>query len=65
VADKSSEGARALRQKVHTLAINNKLLRNKNNGLSKSLTIKKKHDKKSKALNLVKPVLDDWGGARW
>jgi hypothetical protein len=37
VADKSSEGARALRQKVHTLAINNKLLRNKNNGLSKSL----------------------------
>ncbi|KAL1640550.1 hypothetical protein SLS61_010245, partial [Didymella pomorum] len=25
----------------------------------------KKQDKKSKALNLVKPTLDDWGGARW
>ena len=59
VADKSSEEARALRQKVHTLAIDNELLRNENNSLSESLTIKKKQDKKSKTLNLVKPVLDD------
>ncbi|KAF1357496.1 hypothetical protein EJ07DRAFT_127969 [Lizonia empirigonia] len=65
VADKSSEEARALRQKVHTLAIDNELLRNENDGLSESLTIKKKQDKKSKALNLVKPALNYWGGARW
>jgi hypothetical protein len=62
-ADQSSEEARALRQKVHTLAIDNELLRNENVGLSKSRTIKKKQDRKSKALSLVKPALDYWGGA--
>ncbi|KAF1925134.1 uncharacterized protein M421DRAFT_23368, partial [Didymella exigua CBS 183.55] len=50
VADKSLEEVRALYQKVHTLVIDNELLRNKNDRLSKSLTIKKKQDKKSKAL---------------
>ena len=65
VADKSSGEACALRHKVHTLAIDNEPLRNENDGLSESLTIKKKQDKKSKALNLVKSALDDWGGARW
>jgi hypothetical protein len=65
VADKSSKEACALRQKVHTLAIDNELLRDENDGLSEFPTIKKKQDKKSKALSLVKPALDYWGGARW
>ena len=37
----------------------------KTTDLSESLTVKKKQDKKSKALKLVKPAFDDWGGARW
>jgi transcriptional regulator with XRE-family HTH domain len=65
VGDKQSAEVRALRHVIHHLAIDNELLRDENKGLIESLSIKKRQDKKSKALDLVKPTLDDWGGARW
>jgi hypothetical protein len=65
VADKTLEEARALRHKVHHLAIENELLHDDVEGLKESLLIKKRQDKKSKALLLVKPRLVYWGGSRW
>ena len=65
MGDKQSAEVRALRHVIHHLAIDDELLRDENKGLIESLSIKKRQDKKSKALDLVKPTLDDWGGARW
>jgi hypothetical protein len=58
VGDRYSNEAKALRHKVHHLVIENELLNNDVQGLTESLSIKKKQDKKSKELPLVKPSLD-------
>jgi hypothetical protein len=65
VGNRYSNEARALRHEVHHLAIENELLNDDVQGVIESLSIKKKQDKKSKALPLVKPSLDYWGGAKW
>ncbi|KAF1922721.1 uncharacterized protein M421DRAFT_22590, partial [Didymella exigua CBS 183.55] len=65
VGDRYSNEARALCHEVHHLAIENELLNDDVQGLTESLLIKKKQDKKSKALTLVKLLLDYWGGAKW
>ncbi|KAF1922182.1 uncharacterized protein M421DRAFT_79286 [Didymella exigua CBS 183.55] len=52
VGDRYSNKARALHYKVHHLAIKNELLNNNVQGLTELLLIKKKQDKKSKALTL-------------
>ncbi|KAF1924867.1 uncharacterized protein M421DRAFT_424288, partial [Didymella exigua CBS 183.55] len=65
VGNRYSNKARALCHEVHHLTIKNELLNNNVQGLTELLLIKKKQDKKSKALTLVKPLLDYWGGAKW
>ncbi len=65
VKNKSLPEAKALRQTVHHLAIQKELLHDENIGLTEALKVKKKQNKKSKALDLNKHTLDDWGGAKW
>lgn len=65
VKDKRLPEAKALRQTIHHLAIQNELLHDENQGLIEALQVKKKQNKKSKALDLNKHTLDDWGGAQW
>lgn len=65
VKDKRLGEANALRQVIHHLAIQNELLHHENEGLIEALKVKKKQDKKSNALDLVKHNLNNWGGARW
>ena len=59
MGDKQSAEVRALRHVIYHLAIDNELLCDKNKGLIELLLIKKRQDKKSKALDLVKLTLND------
>ena len=65
VKDKTLPEVKALRQTIHHLAIQNELLRDENYDLTEALQAKKKQNLKSKALDLNKHTLDDWGGAKW
>jgi hypothetical protein len=58
VQDKIELEVKALRQTIYHLAIQNKLLYDKNDSLIKALRAKKKQKKKSKALNLNKHNLN-------
>lgn len=63
--DKKSAEAKALRQVIHHLAVQNELLHYENEGLVEALKMKKKQNKKSKASDLVKRHFRDWSGAKW
>lgn len=63
VADKSSAEGLGLRRVVHYIGIENELLHDQNKGLTESLKIKMKQNKKSKALPLVKEDINYWRGA--
>src|SRR3954468_3905912 len=51
VEDQSSREARKLSSSLHHISVQNKLLHSKIKGLRKALSIKKKHEKKSKPLD--------------
>ncbi len=65
VQDKNGLEAKALRQTIHHLAIQNELVHDENDGLIEALKAKKKQKKKSKALDLNKHDLNNWGGTQW
>ncbi|KAF1971028.1 hypothetical protein BU23DRAFT_471998, partial [Bimuria novae-zelandiae CBS 107.79] len=52
VSNQSSKDTQKLRQSLYHLSIKNKLLKHDNDRLRQALSIKKKRNKKSKALDL-------------
>jgi hypothetical protein len=64
-ADKSSSDLKQVFSMIHYLANQNKLLTNENEGLHKALTTKKKHNKKSKVLNLQQRQEYHGGAVFW
>ncbi|KAF2831231.1 hypothetical protein CC86DRAFT_281956 [Ophiobolus disseminans] len=52
VSDRGADKLKKLSQTVHSLATQNELLRHENEGLKEALTVKKRHRKVSKPLDL-------------
>jgi hypothetical protein len=65
VKDNHSKDARVLRHTLHHICISNELLHQENDGLVESLQQKKKHEKKSKALDLQQHERNPWGPSRF
>ncbi|KAF2820821.1 hypothetical protein CC86DRAFT_303956, partial [Ophiobolus disseminans] len=52
VSDRIADDSKTLSQTLHSLAVQNELLHTKNDGLREALTIKKRHRKVGKPLDL-------------
>jgi len=65
VEDQSSKEARKLRSSLHHISVQNELLHNEVRGLRKALSIKKKHKKKGKPLDLQQRQEYHGGAVFW